>query len=52
MNPLPEPKTVDVIALMTRTYGIQEDHALKIMQRVLRQRAIDCKKREESYAAG
>ena len=38
MNPLPEPKTVDVIALITRTYGIQEDHALRIMHRVLQER--------------
>ena len=33
-----EPKTVDIIALLTRTYGVSEQEALEMMQRVLRER--------------
>jgi hypothetical protein len=40
MNPLPEVKTVDLIALITRTYRVSENEALRMMQRALYEKEV------------
>ena len=38
MTPLPLPSTPELIALITRTYRVSENEALRLMQRALHER--------------